>query len=161
MKLFPYHDASGKLFPEIDTRQVSVELFAQYLELSRFTVWDRATRGEFGRTPAEGAWVVPSRSGKRGQWAFRPAVIFRRKNWGRFAQLGFNPVELESRVRIYHCDPNKTAEREQQRDATVLPPEWQSVLRSLSAANMEALALVRRFAPVPMHDEQVNTVVKA
>ena len=146
MKLFPYHDVNGKLFPELDTREVGVQLMCDYLSVHRFTVWDRAQTGEFGRTPAEGAWFAKSRHGRTGgRWKFRPATLWRRKMWGRFAAIGFDPMALETRVRIFACDPTETAKQQQAQPLT--SPEFAQAFTHMSGALMEALALCRKVHP--------------
>jgi hypothetical protein len=147
MKLFPYHDVSGQHYPELDTREVSVAVMSVYMSLSRVTTWDHAMRGDYGRTQSEGAWFRKARVGKGGQWVFRPAVIFRRKGWGRFTQVGFDPLQLEGRIRLYHCDPLITEAREAARVPNEIPAEFRDVLRSLSGSNLEAMAMIRRLLP--------------
>lgn len=145
MKLFPYHDATCRLVPELDTREVSIDVFCQYLSLSRYTVWERAVRGEYGRTVAEGAWIQKPRQGKRGHWVFRPAVIWRRKAWGRFAVVGFDPLVFEQRVRVYYCNPADTAKRVQEQPAK--NADMGDALKHVCGTLLEAMTIVRRCMP--------------
>jgi hypothetical protein len=59
VKLFPYHDAAGEFYPELDTRELGVDVMTQYLSLSRITIWKRALRGSACRRGA-GASAGPS-----------------------------------------------------------------------------------------------------
>ncbi len=145
MKLHPYHDAAGKLYPETDTREVSVAVLCQYLSLHRDTVWVHAKRGDYGKTVAEGAWFVKARVGKGGEYRFRPAVLWRRKGWGRFSQVGFDPLALERSVRIYDCDPATTHTRHAEHGSTgqELVPALTHALGGL----MEAMSVIRLAMP--------------
>lgn len=144
MILFPYHDASGTRYPELDTREVGIDVVADYLGLSRITVWKRAARGEYGTSPAAGAWFAAPKGNKRKVWTFRPAVLWRTKQWGRYAQVGFRPLDLEGRVRVYHCDPAETAQRQQAQPAVAA--DVQDLLRQLAGCNLNLSSLMRRFA---------------
>lgn len=147
MILFPYHDASGTRYPELDTREVGIDLMADYLGLCRVTVWKRALRGEYGNSPAAGAWFAAPKGNKRKVWTFRPAVLWRVKQWGRFSEVGFRPLDLEGRVRVYHCDPATTAERHAQQgggNAEMVPALTHAV-----GALMEAMTCVRLAMPRP------------
>ena len=149
MKQFPYHDAAGLRYPELDTRTVSVLVMADYLGLSRWAVRDRAVAGVYGRTPAEGAWVAkrPGEKRARGLWAFRPALIWRRLGWGRFAQVGFDPRQLEGSGRVFCCDPAITAERIGKQVPAEIPAEFRGAFQHLAGAHLEVLSLMRRLVP--------------
>lgn len=147
MKLFAYHDASGLRYPELDNREVTAEVLADYLGVSRWTVWTRANDGQFGRALATGAELRRVKN-RKGHWVFRPSVLWRVKGWGRYAQVGFRALDLDGRVRVYHCDPKDTAKHEAQRrgEASTLPPEMQDLIRSLSGTTLGLTALVRHLA---------------
>lgn len=148
MKLYPYHDAAGGFYPELDTREVSTEVIGQYLSISRMTVWERAQRGVFGKSANEGAWLRrPVGAKGRAMWTFRPAVIWRAKAWGRYAQVGFNPLLIDGKVRVYHCNPEQTAKHEQQRQPSDLPPEIADLMRSLAGTALGLTSLVRHLTP--------------
>lgn len=146
MKLYPYHDAAGRLYPELDTREVSVAILCQYLGVSRWYVQEHAKRGDYGNAKASGCWFEKARNGgKGGDWRFRPAVLWRAKVWGRFAQVGFNPLTLETQVRVFCCDPSETAKRlcgESQGS-----PELAAAFTAMSASLLEALTLCRLSHP--------------
>jgi hypothetical protein len=145
MRLFPFHDAAGKLYPELDTREVSVAVVCQYLGVSRWYVQEHAKRGDYGRTIAEGAWFMKARVGKGGEWRFRPAVLWRVKKWGRFAQVGFDAMALERAVRIYACDPTTTHQRhaDQATNGQDMVPALTHALSGL----MEAMSVIRLAMP--------------
>lgn len=146
MKLFVYHDAAGKHYPELDTREVSVAILCQYLGVSRWYVQEHAKRGDYGNNKTTGCWFEKARNGgKGGEWRFRPAVLWRTKSWGRFAQVGFNPLALETQVRVFCCDPAKTAER--LRDQPQGAPELAAAFTAMSASLLEALTLCRLSHP--------------
>lgn len=149
MRLHPYHDAAGALYPELDTREVTAEVLAAYLSVSRWTVWQRANRGDFGRSLISTGAELRRVNGRKGHWVFRPATIWRVKGWGRYAQVGFRPLDLEGRVRVYQCDPAHTASVEAQRQHAggTLPPDVQDLIRTLSGTALGLTALVRRLTP--------------
>ncbi len=155
MKLFPYHDANGRLYPELDTREVSISVVCQYLGISRFTAWERARRNEYGSTTAEGAWFIKARTGSGGQYAFRPSILWRRKCWGRFAVIGFDPMQVETRVRIFCCDPAKTAEQQAPQQGAGFEA-FAEHLTHVSASLMESMAVIRRLMP-PNANQQTLT----
>lgn len=146
MILFPFHDATGSLYPELDTREVSVDVMVHYLNLSRITIWKRALRGDYGNSVSAGAWFAAPRGNKRKLWTFRPAVLWRVKQWGRFAQVGFRPLDLEGRVRLYHCDPAITAAREQAHPT--IPAEFAELTRQMAGCNLGLMGLLRRIGSV-------------
>lgn len=143
MKLFPYHDATGARYPELDHREVTACVLAAYLDVSRETIWKRANAGAFGRTRAEGAELRRG-TGSKSHWVFRPSVIWRVRQWGRYTQVGFRAQDLEGRVRIYHCDPVDTAKREQ--STPTVPADVQDLMRQLAGCNLNLSALMRRLA---------------
>jgi len=141
VKLHVYHDAAGALYPELDTREVTAEVLAAYLGVSRWTVWQRANRGDYGRTLAAGA-ELRRVANRKGHWVFRPAVIWRVKGWGRYVQVGFRPLDLDGRVRVYHCDPADTTKREQIQPA--IPAEFAELTRQMAGCNLGLMSLLRR-----------------
>ncbi len=145
MNLHPYHDASGSLYPELDTREVSVDVMVHYLGLSRITIWKRAGRGDYGNSVPTGAWFGAPKGNKRKCWTFRPAVLWRVKQWGRFNQVGFRPLDLEGRVRIYHCDPTTTSQRHAEQGGT--GQEMIPALTHALGGLMEAMSVIRLAMP--------------
>lgn len=145
MKLHPYHDAAGMLWPELDTREVTVDVMTAYLQLSRITIYERARRKDYGNNRNTGAWFQPARVGRGGKWFFIPAILWRVKNLGRYRQVGFSVAASESRVPIYWCAPTDTAKRigGQPAQAADLAP----VLTHVCGTLLEAMTMVRRFAP--------------
>jgi hypothetical protein len=146
VKLFPYHDAAGEFYPELDTRELGVDVMTQYLSLSRITIWKRALRGDYGNSPATGAWFGVPKGGRRKCWTFRPAVLWRVKGWGRYAQVGFRALDLEGRIRVFHCDPAITAAREQAQPT--IPAEFADLTRQMAGCNMGLMALLRSMGRV-------------
>jgi len=145
MKLFAYHDAAGKLYPELDTREVSIDVLCRYLGVHRDTVRVRAKLGDYGNATSTGAWFQKARNGRGGKWLFRPAILWRVKKWGRFAQVGFDPMALERSVRIYECDPATTHERHAQQSTA--GSEMLPAFTHACGALMEALSVVRLAMP--------------
>ena len=145
MNLHIYHDAAGHHYPELDNREVSAGLLAIYLGCSRETVWRRANAGEFGRTLAVGA-EFRRKTGRKGQWIFRPSVLWRTKQWGRYVQVGFRALDLEGKVRLFHCDPAITAKREQPQ--AQIPAEFAELTRQMAGCNLGLMGLLRRIGGV-------------
>jgi hypothetical protein len=113
MKLHPYHTADGRLWPELDDRVVGFPTLCAYEGLSRWSVYQRALAGHYGKpSQASGAWVeiAPNNPKSVGRWKFRPAVIWRNRGWGRYAaMLAFDPRSV--REPIYCCNPVESAKR--------------------------------------------------
>lgn len=146
MKLFPYHDAAGKFYPELDTRDVSVSVVRQYLGASRWYVQEHAKQNDYGNNRATGCWFEKARNGGvGGEWHFRPAVLWRVRQWGRFAQVGFNPLQLETSVCVFCCDPAETKARTHVQPQGA--PEFAAAMTSMSATLLEALTLCRLAHP--------------
>jgi hypothetical protein len=147
MSLFPYHDAGGRLYPELDDREVGIEVMATYLNVNRCTVYARVCARQYGVTRAEGAWLWRSAANpkSRGVWRFRPSVIWRRLGMGRWSLPGFDPRHLDGKGGVFCCDPAVTAKRLAMVPQPALPPELLQALTRISGAHLESMALLKRL----------------
>ena len=106
MKFNPMHDASGVLYPELDFRWVSAAVVAVYLGVSMWSVYGRATSGEFGKIQLDGANGVrkytPPRS-KKPRLEFRPGIVWMQRRLGRYADARFDWRQLERCVAVRTC----------------------------------------------------------
>jgi hypothetical protein len=113
MRFFPYHDAGGLFWPELDTRHVGLETLSCYLGLGLSQTYQRVINqdlGPLGKTPAAGLWVTPTRGkNKRARYTVQPATLWRLRGLGRYALPGFDPQRVQ--VRLYHWDPEETRRR--------------------------------------------------
>lgn len=111
MIMHPYHGADGRLWPELDDRVVGFPVLCAYEGMTRNSIYLRALAGDYGRADIKtGAWIDKPRASSRGQWRFRPAVIWRLRGLGRYASIqGFDPRAV--REPIFCCDPATTAQR--------------------------------------------------
>lgn len=104
MKLHPYRDQHGALYPELDWRWVSGDLIAQYLQISIGTVYNRAANGALGTLTDS---LTGVRQYKQQGWAkarlqFRPGVIWQRKRLGRYGDPRFDWQQLQGHVVLFH-----------------------------------------------------------
>lgn len=153
MKIFPYHDAGGRLYPELDARVVDLRVMAAYESVSPWTAFARATRGDYGKTKEQGCWLELRAGGPvrgtapRGRWRFRSAVIYRRLRSGRYAgDPAFDPRQLDGRFTIFCCDPAATAAR----SAPPAGVDPQAIMATQAGTQLEVLSLLRRLlGPMP------------
>lgn len=111
MKLYPYRDAHGQLYPELDWRWVSGDVLAQYLSVSVSTVWNQTRAGLFGATsdPASGVRLLRTPTSKRSRIQYRPGVLWQRKRLGRYGDPRFDWQSLSGRIVLYHAPLSEAA----------------------------------------------------
>lgn len=161
----PLHDRCGVLWPEYDARPVTSSVFAQYQDCCRADVWNRTQAGLFGpvvevfslacsSAMRKGAGVLLVRAHKtsRGYYVYLPAVIYRTKGLGRYADPHFNP---DRQRELYDCALTDTFAR---RDAAVtgVPQAVQERLTSalLAIAGLTQ-ALMQPVIPGPRGDNVI------
>jgi hypothetical protein len=147
--LHPYHDASGILWPELDTRTVCASTMGAYLDRSRHYVQEHARRGRWGRTFLEGAWIERADPKGRGFWHFRPAVIWRRLRLGRFGDPAWTPEQAHLQP-LFWCPLADTMARAKTA-APTSDPIVRELAARLSAMNLETLTILRRLLPAAEH----------
>jgi hypothetical protein len=149
---FPYHDAGGLLYPELDERIVGVETIAVYEHCHRTTVGERASVGAYGRVGdhprvPSGIWRERGAAHAQGALRFRPALLWRVMRLGRYAaDPSFTVAQLVGRVRVFACDPADTLARGAAASSGV-PPEVAQALSHLSGTTLEVTSLIRRLLP--------------
>ena len=150
--LFPVHDETGHLWPELDWRWISSSTLAQYEGCSPQLIHLRTIKNFYGPTGTTLMRWRPIPGGKSARVReYLPAAIWRTMRRGRFADPSFDPKEV--RTRLYECDPAITAARvaETNRAPVALSPELQQILAQLSAANLSAMSALRSLVG---HDQQ-------
>jgi hypothetical protein len=74
----PVTDRDGFLYPEEDTRWVTIATMATYLGLVASTVYRMTLDGEFPKIGLRARGTITR---------YQPATIYRLKGWGRYARV--------------------------------------------------------------------------